>query len=411
VNSSFGLARQLIKKPNVRNILIAYLTTYLGTAMAPIAMAFGVLELTGSTKSMSLVIAAATVSTILVLFVSGAVADRTSRQKVIVISETAAMIIQVTIAALFFMGLAQIPLLMVLMFLNGMAIGFNAPATMGLIPQLVEKEELQTINSILGIARNSALIGGAALGGLLVSLIGAGATIAIDAVSFGISAILMAQLKPAAQAKIKEDSIFKQLKLGWVEFKSHTWLWAIVVQFSFVLAAFEAAIHILGPAVSTDFYSGAKSWGLIMAGLSAGLFVGGIFGIRYRPEHPLRVATICVFSAALIPLALSGPFPVYIVILAAFVNGFCWELFGIFWVSTLQQKIAPELLSRVSAYDYIGSIGLAPLGIVLVGYFYESAGFRMVGLLSALLIVAATAIVLMVKDVWYLKTSTDVASD
>lgn len=392
-----------MQQPNVRPVLFAYLITYFGTAMAPIAIAFGVLEATGSAKDMSIVMAGATVATILVLMVSGAIADRTSRQMVIVFSELSAMLFQLCIAVLFLADQATVPLLTVLMFLNGMAVGFNAPAETGFIPQLVKAKDLQSMNSVLGIARNASLIAGAAFGGILVALIGAGWTVAIDAATFAISAVIMWRLKPAKQEKTEGESLWLQLKQGWDAFTSHTWLWVVVVQFAFVLAAFQAVVNVIGPAISNDFFAGAKSWGYIMAAMSTGLFVGGLIGLQLKPKHPIRVASFCVFSAALMPLALSSPAPVVFVMLAAFVNGICWELFGILWISTLQRKIAPDMLSRVSAYDYIGSIALAPVGIVVAGILYESLGYRLVSLAAAGLIIVATLAVLFVRDVWNLQ--------
>lgn len=393
---------ELFRIPNVRNLVFAYLVTYLGTAMAPIAMAFGVLELTDSTKSMSLVMASGTVAIITVLMISGVVADRTSRQKVIVWSESVAMVAQAIIAVLFITETATVPLLAVFMFINGMAFGFNGPAETGFIPQLVDKKDLQKLNSILGIARHGAMVAGAALGGLLVSVIGAGWTFAIDAATFAMSAFLISRMTTKTQTFAESEPFFRQLALGWKVFMSHTWLWTIVLQFAFVLAGYQAVLNVLGPAVSQEIFDGSKSWGWVMAALSTGLFVGGFIGIKYTPRYPLRVASFCVFSAALIPLALGGPFSLGIVIIAAFLNGVGWELFGILWVSTLQKKIPSEYLSRVSAYDYIGSIGLAPVGMIVVGFAYEALGFQTVALVCGALIIVATVLVLLVKDVWTL---------
>lgn len=129
-----GLA--LLKKPNVNRMFLAYLVSYTGTAMAPIAMAFGVLDLTGSTSDASIVIAAPTLASILVLLVGGVVADRTSRQKVIYSADSLAMASQFVLAWLFISGEATIPLLTLFMLINGIAIAFFAPASTGFIIQL-----------------------------------------------------------------------------------------------------------------------------------------------------------------------------------------------------------------------------------------------------------------------------------
>lgn len=390
----------LLLDRNIRYVFIAYLVTFMGTAMAPIAMAFGVLELTGSTKDSAIVIAAPVIASIAVLLLGGVVADRSSRQKVIVSADSAALLIQMTMAYLFLSHQATVPLLTGLMLLNGIAVAFNAPAASGFIIQLVDKEDLQTINALLGTARNLALILGAALGGIFVSLIGAGWTIFIDGLSFGVSALLVYLVKPKKQIKSESGSMLLDLKLGWAEFVSHKWIWVIVVQFAFVVSANEAIIGLIGPAVALDQLKGAGDWGLIASAIGVGTLIGGLIGFRIKVRYPMRFATFCVLAAGLLPIALAFPLPLYGLMFIAVMEGVGWQLFGVLWLTTLQMKIKPHLLSRVSAYDYIGSVCLAPVGIILAGIFYESMGFRWVLLASALVIILPTILALMVKDVW-----------
>ncbi len=367
--------------------------------MAPIAMAFGVLELTGSTQDAAIVIAAPTLASIFVLLAGGVVADRVSRRKVIVVAEVTAMSAQAIMAFLFMSGTATVPLLTLFMLVNGIALAFHAPATQGFIIQLVEKEELQSTNALLGTARNLALSMGAAIGGVLVASVGAGLTLAIDALTFGLSALLIFSTKPKPQRKPEAASFFQDLALGWQEFTSHTWLWAIVIQFSLIVAAFEAVFGLLGPAVMRDQLSGALGWGVIASAFGVGTLLGGLTAIKVRPQHPMRVATILVFFFSGVSLTLSVPFAVPIVAIAAFISGFTGQIFGVLWYTTLQTKIPGEMLSRVSAYDHLGSIILAPLGIVVAGYLYEVIGARSTLLISAALVIVPTALVLCVRDV------------
>ena len=170
----------LLANANVRRMFIAYVVSYTGTAMAPIAMAFGVLELTGSAADAAFVIAAPTAASIVVLLIGGVIADRTSRKRIMVLAEVTAMTAQCTIAWLFISGNATVPLLTGCMLVNGIAVACHAPAATGLIIQLVPRNELQATNALLGIARNSAVALGAALAGVLVATVGPGLTLLID---------------------------------------------------------------------------------------------------------------------------------------------------------------------------------------------------------------------------------------
>lgn len=390
---------RLLKNPDVNRMFVAYLISYTGTAMAPIAMAFGVLELTGSAADAGIVVAAPTAASIIVLLLGGVVADRTSRQRVMVIAELTAMTAQCTIAWLFLSGSATLATLTLCMLVNGIAVAFHSPAATGLIIQLVPKNELQATNALLGIARNSAISGGAALGGVLVATTGPGMTLLIDGISFGFSALLVMFLRPVPQPRIAPQSVLRDLRLGWQEFTRHTWLWAMVLQFSLVVAAAEAVFGLLGPAVTRDLMGGAFHWGLIASAFGVGTLLGGLLAMQLRPQRPMCVATCCVFFFAGVPLTLSGPLQVAWVVLAALIGGAAIQVFSVLWLTTLQQKVPAEMLSRVSAYDHLGSIALAPLGIVAAGILYESLGYRATLILAGLAIIIPTALVLTVRDV------------
>ena len=373
--------------------------------MAPIAMAFGVLELTGSTSDAAFVIAAPTLASIAVLLIGGVLADRTSRQRMIVVSETLAMLAQITIAYLFLSGHASVPMLTLLMLVNGIAMAFHAPAAAAILIQIVDREDLQSANALLGIARNGAFAGGAALGGILVSIFGAGITLAIDAASFGLSALLIWSLRPRRQIQPEVASIVQDLRLGWKEFISHTWLWAIVLQFSLLVAVHESVFGLLGPAVSREAMRGATDWGFIAASFGIGTLVGGLTSLKLRVEYPMRFATLCTFTFCGLPLALSIPLSMEMIAVTAFVQGVAGQTFAVLWYTTLQQKIPAEMLSRVSAYDYLGSLALAPLGIVVAGFMFEQVGYRATLLASALVVIVPTALVLLVKDVRTVRSS------
>ena len=395
VKAGLGLLRQR----NFAFGFFAYLVSYSGTAMAPIAMAFGVLELTGSTADSSFVIAAPVVAQLVLLLMSGTLADRTSRQKMLVGSDLLAMTAQLAIAYLFLSGNATVPMLTFLMLVLGSAFALNVPAATGFIPQLVNKEELQAANALLGLARNSAVTLGAALAGMMVAFLGAGITLLIDAITFGLSALLISQIRPKAQSRGEKTDFISDLKIGWREFTRHTWLWVIVLQFSLVVAASEAVWGLLGPAIAKRDLGGAVSWGFVAASFGVGTALGGLVAMQLKVKRPMFFATFLVFSFSLVPQTLSVPFRLELICLAALVSGLFGQMFGVLWYTTLQKVIPHHMLSRVSAYDHLGSIGLAPLGIVAGGLLFESVGSTYTLLLAAALIILPTILVLLVKDV------------
>ncbi len=392
-----GLA--LLRRPNFAKLFVAYLITHTGSAMAPIAIAFGVLELTGSTSTAAYVIAAPVVAMIVILLVGGTLADRSSRQRIMVWADIVSALAQACIAALFITGQATVPLLIALMLINGSAVAFHAPSSVGFIPQVVAAHELQAANSLLGTARSSAVTLGAALAGVLVATLGPGITLAVDAASFVVAAWLIGSLRVRDQAKTEHATILEDLRLGWREFIAHQWLWTIVLQFAVIVAGIEAVFALIGPATARDVLGGPRDWGFIMACFGGGTIVGGLLSMRIRAQRPMWVASWLVFLWAPLPLALSVPLPVIWIALTAFDNGIAAQMFGVLWNTTMHTQIPAQLLSRVSAYDHLGSIALAPMGVVAAGVLYEVIGGPATLWLVALVIIVPTVLVLLVPGV------------
>jgi hypothetical protein len=121
------------------------------------------------------------------------------------------------------------------------------------------------------------------------------------------SALIVWSLHPRKQIKAEKESIFEDLRLGWKEFISHTWLWVIVLQFSLLVAVHESVLGLLGPAIALEQLGGARVWGFIAASFGVGTLAGGFLSLRVDPPYPMRFATLCSLTFCAIPLALSVP--------------------------------------------------------------------------------------------------------
>ena len=121
--------------------------------------------------------------------------------------------------------------------------------------------------------------------------------------------------------------------------------------------------------------------------------------LRFRPRRMLLWATLGIFLMPLVPLALGFPLALPVVIAAAFLAGVGVEVFGVLWETTIQQEIPGDKLSRVSSYDALGSFALIPLGFAAAGAVAAAIGTRATFFGAAALITAATALVLLIRDV------------
>jgi len=370
-----------------------------GSAMAPVALAFAALDLTGSNTDLGIVLAARQLPVILFLLIGGVISDRLPRHRVMVLSNLVSGASQACVAALILTGHAQIWELAALAAVNGMSSAFFFPASSGIVPQTVPLGLLQQANATLRLGLNGTSIIGAAIGGILVAAIGPGWAIAVDAASYGIAAAALAAMHLPPNLRIEGSTILHELRVGWRDFWARTWLWAIVLQFGVVNAFQNGAVMVLGPGVAKAHLGGPAAWGAILTATSAGLVSSGFLMLRWRPRRILLVATLAVFPFALPLLALAIPAPLPVVIVAAFAAGFSIEIFGVLWDTSMQQEVPQEKLSRLYAYDALGSLALTPLALAMLGPIAGAIGSRATFVACAILVVGATVPVLFSRDV------------
>ena len=370
-----------------------------GSAMAPIALAFAVLDLTGSTTDLGLVLAARQVPVILLLLFGGVWADRLPRHQVMVASNVVSGLSQAVVAVLLLSGHAQIWQLALLAAMNGASSAFFFPASSGIVPQTVTTPLLQQANALLRLALNATNITGAAIGGILVALTNPGTAIAVDAVSYFAAAACIAVMRLTAAERVPGSTVLHELREGWHDFWSRTWLWVIVLQFGIVNAFENGAVLVLGPGIAKDELGGPAAWGAVLTATSVGLILCGFVMMRWQPQRILLTATLAVFPLVLPLLALAGPAPLPVVIACAFAAGFFVEIFGVLWDTTMQQEIPPEKLSRLYSYDALGSLVLTPVALVALGPIAAAVGTKTTLIGCAILTIGATAPVLLSRDV------------
>lgn len=354
-----------------RNYLIqtaATVVSGLGNAAAPIATAFAVLDAGGGTTEIGYVTAARLLPTVLFLLIGGALADRLPRHHVMVAANLFNTLSQAVLAALVLTGGVRLWELLLLSAAGGAGQAFYGPASQGVIMQSVPQEHAGRAFSVYRMAANGSQIGGAALGGALVAAVGSGWVLAIDAVGFAVAAGLRVFLRvEAAPADAAGHGMAHELRAGWREFTSRRWLWAVVLQFSVVMACIEAVETVYGPVVARQRLGGAGAWGLAMAAFGIGMVVCGVLMAGWHPSRILLVGNYGVFLFALPALALALAVPLPLLATAMFASGAGVTIFGVNWMVALQQEIPVEMFSRVSAYDALGSLALTPVGTALAG--------------------------------------------
>ena len=382
-----------------RWLLAARTTSLLGNSVAPVALAFAVLDLTGRASDVGIVVASRSLTNVLLLLFGGVLADRLPRQLVLTGSSLAAAGTQALVAAMVLSGQATVPLLALLSAVNGAVAAIAFPASSALTPQTVPAPALQAANALLRLSMNSAAILGASAGGILIAVAGPGYGLAVDAAAYALAAVLFRRVRVASGRSVgASGSVLADLRGGWTEFTSRRWTWVVVAQFAVVNAAFVGTAAVLGPVVADDTV-GRAAYGLVLAAQTGGLLLGGLIALRWRPDRPLRIGVaLTVFSAApATALALSPTLAVLLI--AAALAGFTIEQFGVAWDVAVQQHVPADRLARVYSYDAVGSFVAIPVGEVAVGPLAGLVGLRPTLLGCAGAICLATALALSTASV------------
>lgn len=400
--------RALWGNASYRRLFGARTISNIGNGIMPIALAFGVLELPGATPtSLSIVLAAQAVPLVIMLPIGGVVADRLGRARVIAITDVVLSAVVLTVAALFLTGNATVPLLAGLSFLIGILNGLWWPAMSGLVPDVMgDDENLQPANAYISVASNGGLILGNALGGLLVAAFGSGIAIAIDAMTFLVAGVLVFTFRQVSKPNDSGESMIGDLVHGWRVFITFKWVWVITLSFSFIVMVLRGSEEVMGPVLALEEYGGAAGWAFVLACMSAGLLAGAVLGSRIRVRRPMLFGMLICLTLPVWLVCLAFALPLPVVAAGAFVWGLAIELFMVFWMTALQTNVPRDSLSRVMAYDAMGSLMFGPIGLALAGPLIATVGLQTGFLIAAGVALAAILASLLSSSVRNLRSVT-----
>ena len=388
----------MLREPDYRRLFLGRTTSLVGDGMAPIAIAFAVLDLTGSATDLGIVFAAHAVFMIALLLVGGVVGDRVSPRVAMLGADATRAASTALLALLLLTGVAEIWQLALLYAIDGAATAFFNPASTAIVPQVVPGQRLQEANALLNVSRHGGKVVGPALAGVLLALGSPGTALAVNAATFAVSAAcLLGVHAPRVQAAEEQDFL-AELRHGWREFFSRKWMVAIVLSAAVGNGIFFPAFQVLGPVVAKESLDGSSSWALIMTLFGVGGLFGAVAALSLQPRRPLLVGEglICLIA---IPVALLAiPASTAVIALGALVSASTVGFGEVLYDTVAAQHVPAESLSRVLAYDWFGALALAPVGLVLVGPLAAGLGVSTTLWLGAALVTLCQACVLLVPS-------------
>jgi len=382
-----------------RLLLCGQAASTIGDRIVFVALALYVTEL-GSPSDVGIVLACHAVPLVGFLLIGGVWADRLPRHKVMVATDLIRFTLHALLAVLIFTGTVEIWHIALIEAAFGTAEAFFRPAYTGLVPQTVPEEEIQPAKAAFGTVETVAEFAGPALATALVLAIGPGYAFAIDAATFLVSAAFLVRLRPRERGTAgPRTTVLTELREGWAEVRSRDWIWVIILVFSLGLLTGFGPWMTLGPTVSIEHFDTRAVYGILVSVMGAGTVVGALIGFRWRPLRPMRTGMLLALpwpvSFGLFAIGL----PVPVLVVSSLLAGVGVALFGIWWETALAERVPAHTLSRVTAYDWMGSLALLPLGYVLAGPLGEALGAAEVLAVGSAIALAALLGAFLVRDV------------
>jgi MFS family permease len=371
-----------------------------------VGVSFAVLKATNSATDLSYVLAAQIAPSLVFVLIGGVAADRFRAQRVIVAANLLMALGEGTFGVLALAGRPPLWAMLGLEAVTGTGVALFYPASQALLPRIVPDRLLQEASAISRLVMNSGQMAGAAAAGLLVAAAGPGWALVLCGVGMVATVPMLLAIRapgplPAgrALADAPAPNMLAELREGWSEFRSHTWLWVIVAQFSVVMMAWYGAFSVLGPVVAREHLGGPAAWGAITAADALGLIVGGAAALRFTPRRPMLFVVVIGGAIAISPLSLAMVLPLPAVCVASFGLGVFVEMMMVQWTVAMARNIPPDMLARVSSYDVLGSVMTMPAGALIAGPLGTAIGISNAQYAAAAAIVIASALALIPREI------------
>jgi DHA3 family tetracycline resistance protein-like MFS transporter len=355
----------------------------LGDNVYRVALAWWVLEKTGSATVMGKVFILSLTPMLLFALVGGVTVDRFSRMQVMLVADLLRFVVLAVVAILAFVHTLELWHIYIACVILGAVEAFFQPAYAAIVPDVIPRESLVSANSLTSLSKQVAKVAGPALSGLIVKLGSTSAAFAINSLSFLISAACLIPLLRLAESQVRgsgKSTVFRDLQDGLKAVAGSSWLWITIVVAS-LLNVTQGGPYLVGlPFLVKDgLHADAGSLGLAysmfaVGSVTATLVIGRFSNLRRRG----LISYTALIISGLMTLALGIAGSLTSVFIFSFILGSAIAIFTLIWVNLLQDLVPRELLGRVVSIDNLGSYALLPLSYGISGWATDRFGVAMV---------------------------------
>lgn len=387
-----------LREPRFRLLWLGRVSSAVGDALVPVALAFAVLSVNRSATALGGVLAAFMVARVAFTLVGGVVADRLPRRGVMLACDAVRAVVEAFTAVMLLTGHMTLPLFFVTAAVFGAASAFFGPASDALVPQTVSPANFQPANALLSLTQNTMNVFGPAVSGVLIAAAGTGWVFAIDAVTFVVSALFLIKLRVPSYVRTPHVNFLRELRDGFHEVSSRGWVRVSIVGFAITNFCFASFI-VLGPLVFRDHFAGARDWGIVSACGAFGGILGALASARVHPHRPLAFGFATTMLIGVPIAALAGPLPLTAIAVAWGFGMASIALSNTYWETTLQRRIPTAVFARVRSYDILASFVFMPVGFVVFPLISKALGVETTLLGAGTITVVTCLVIALAPDV------------
>jgi MFS family permease len=339
----------------------------LGASAFPIALAVTVLDAGGTATSLGLILGARILSGVVFAPFAGVWADRLPRKNVMIGAD---LFRSALVVSMIFFSAPEMPhiLLGLAVFFMGVGDAFGAAAAGAIIPSLVPDEKLPAANVARNIVTKGASIVGPGIGGASVLLVGARLTFIFTAVAFALGTYFLSKIQEDINGdKREQEPFFVELREGLRTVRDIPWIGAMILMVSLQLMVVLAAEVVLLPVISRREFDSSTPFAMAAIAFSVGSIISALICVKVKVKHEGYVSIFVWMFIIIAPLALAFPVSPTFLVIAYLLAGFSVGPWEAWWASAVQREVPQHLQGRVFSIDHMGSAGLMPIGMALIG--------------------------------------------
>ena len=396
----------LLSFPAYRALLLSGILTVIAMSAFPIALAVTVLDAGGSATMLGIILAVRVLSGVLLAPVGGVWVDRLPRKTILILADGFRAIMGSVVV---FIDPKNISMwiLGAIVVLMGISDAFGGPAQGAIMPSILPDRLLPAGNVVKGIAFKGSTIAGPGVAGIIVVSLGTHATYIATSLFFLVGAALLFRINegPKVASDTHRTTFTEEIREGLQVVWYYKWIAAMILMASVQLMIVIGVENVLLPVITKRDFGTASVFATSAALFSAGGAISAVICIKSKVKNPGLVSVVVWGLFILAPLVLAFPNSKSLIFIAYFIAGFSVGPWEAFWATQVQREVPAEYQGRVFAIDYMGSVGLMPLGMALAGPLVNLFGERelLIGVAAFHLFVCA--VVLLVPGVKEMKSS------